>query len=191
MIFITLFVVFLKIGIFTFGGGYAMIALIQNEVVCNHGWLSMTEFTDLLAISQMTPGPIGINTATYAGYSAVINAGYSYPLAILGAVIASGAVILLPVILIIIVLKFLDKYRSNVIVENVFQLLRLAIVGLIASAALILFTEDTFGVMGINRQFIISVFIFIGVFLLSLYKRLNPILLIVFSGIVGGVVYSF
>lgn len=191
MIFITLFVVFLKVGIFTFGGGYAMIALIQNEVVCNHGWLSMTEFTDLLAISQMTPGPIGINTATYAGYSAVINAGYSYPLAILGAVIASGAVILLPVILMIIVLKFLDKYRSNVIVENVFQLLRLAIVGLIASAALILFTEDTFGVMGINRQFIISVFIFIGVFLLSLYKRLNPILLIVSSGIVGGVVYSF
>src|SRR5574344_2674277 len=77
MIFWQLFITFLKIGAFTFGGGYAMIALIQNEVVVNHLWLTSQEFTDILAISQMTPGPIGINTATYAGYTAVLNAGYA------------------------------------------------------------------------------------------------------------------
>ena len=73
MIFLELFYTILLIGAFTFGGGYSMIALIQNEVVVHHGWLSAAEFTDLLAVSQMTPGPVGINTATYAGYTAVIN----------------------------------------------------------------------------------------------------------------------
>src|SRR5690625_1053502 len=69
--------VFLKIGIFGFGGGYAMLSLIQDEVVTQNHWMTNEEFTDLVAISQTTPGPIGINTATYAGYSAVENAGYS------------------------------------------------------------------------------------------------------------------
>ena len=77
MLFLQLFLTFMKIGIFTFGGGYAMIALIRNEVVVTHEWMTSQEFTDLLAISQMTPGPIGINTATFAGYTAVMNAGYS------------------------------------------------------------------------------------------------------------------
>ena len=76
MVFLQLFWTFLKIGIFTFGGGYAMIALIQNEVTVNHHWLTSQEFTDILAVSQMTPGPVGINTATYTGYTAVLNAGY-------------------------------------------------------------------------------------------------------------------
>ena len=76
MVFLQLFWTFLKIGLFTFGGGYAMIALIQNEVTVNHAWLTSQEFTDILAISQMTPGPVGINTATYTGYTAVLNAGY-------------------------------------------------------------------------------------------------------------------
>ena len=74
MVFIELFWTFLKIGLFTFGGGYAMIALIQNEVTVNHRWLTPQEFTDILAVSQMTPGPVGINTATYTGYTAVMNA---------------------------------------------------------------------------------------------------------------------
>ena len=76
MIFWQLFYTFLKIGIFTFGGGYAMVALIQNEVVVENQWLTSQEFTDVLAISQASPGPLGINTATYTGYTAVVNAGY-------------------------------------------------------------------------------------------------------------------
>ena len=85
MIFLKLFWMFLKIGIFTFGGGYSMIALIQNEVVEKQGWMTAQEFTDILAISQMTPGPVGINTATYAGYTAVVNMGLAG-----GAGIAAG-----------------------------------------------------------------------------------------------------
>ena len=88
MIFLKLFLVFSKIGIFNFGGGYAMLSLIQNEVVMKNHWLTNAEFTEIVAISQSTPGPIGINTATYVGYTSVINAGYNEWLAIVGAVIA-------------------------------------------------------------------------------------------------------
>ncbi len=77
MIFLQLFIVFLQIGIFGFGGGYSMISLIQGQVVTQYHWMTMQEFTDVVAISQMTPGPIGINTATYCGYTAVHNAGMS------------------------------------------------------------------------------------------------------------------
>ena len=102
MLFLQLFWTFLKIGLFTFGGGYAMIALIQSEVTVNHAWLTPQEFTDILAVSQMTPGPVGINTATYTGYTAVLNAGYDTWLAVLGALVASTAVILLPVVLMVV-----------------------------------------------------------------------------------------
>ena len=89
MIFLRLFLIFLKIGIFSFGGGLATIALIQNEVVEKQRWLSAQEFTDIVATSQITPGPVGINTATYTGYTAIVNAGYSEGLGIVGALLAS------------------------------------------------------------------------------------------------------
>ena len=92
MIFLQLFYVFSKIGIFNFGGGYAMLSLIQDEVVNKHHWLTVQEFTDIVAVSQSTPGPIGINCATYTGYTAVVNAGYPVWLAVLGAVLASLSV---------------------------------------------------------------------------------------------------
>ena len=75
MLFLELFLTFFQIGLFGFGGGYAMLSMIQGEVVTSHNWLSSAEFTDIVAISQMTPGPIGINSATYVGYTATINAG--------------------------------------------------------------------------------------------------------------------
>ena len=74
MIYVQLFYTFFLIGLFGFGGGYAMISMIQGEVVTNHHWMSMGEFTDIVAVSQMTPGPIGINSATYVGYTSVVNA---------------------------------------------------------------------------------------------------------------------
>ena len=77
MIFLYLFYTFCKIGLFGFGGGYAMLSMIQGEVVTRYNWISASEFTDIIAISQMTPGPIGINSATYVGYTAVLNAGYN------------------------------------------------------------------------------------------------------------------
>ena len=168
MVFIELFWTFLKIGLFTFGGGYAMIALIQNEVTVNHRWLTPQEFTDILAVSQMTPGPVGINTATYTGYTAVMNAGYEPWQAVVGALVASGAVILLPVALMVVAVVFLR---------------------LIAAAALQLLTVESFGEPGWSLQFVLSVIVFGAVFILSM-KKVSPILLILASGVVGLVVYG-
>ena len=189
MIFLQLFWTFLKIGLFTFGGGYAMIALIQSEVTVNHEWLTSQEFTDILAVSQMTPGPVGINTATYTGYTAVLNAGYDTWLAVLGALTASAAVILLPVVLMVVAVIFLKRMQGNKDVENIFRVLRMVIVGLIAAAALQLLTTDSFGQPALSLQFLLSIGLFIAVFVLAL-KRVSPILLILGAGIIGIVVYS-
>lgn len=188
MIFLRLFLIFLKIGIFSFGGGLATIALIQNEVVEKQGWLSAQEFTDIVATSQITPGPVGINTATYTGYTAIVNAGYSEGLGIVGALLASFAVILIPVILMLLVSKLLLKHKNNRVVTDVMSLLRLAIVGLIAAAALLLATPETFG--NVSPQLWISIAIFAFVFLASLKFKASPILLILLSGVVGFLVYG-
>ncbi len=191
MIFLKLFWTFLKIGIFTFGGGYSMVALIQNEVVEKQGWMTAQEFTDILAISQMTPGPMGINTATYAGYTAVVNSGLPIWEGILGSLIASFAVIILPIIAMWIVYSYLSRHRDNPVVDTMFRILRLTVVGLIAAAALLLLTKESFGLPGLNKQFIVSIILFVAVFYFSYWRRTNPILLILASGIVGLAVYSF
>ena len=188
MIFLRLFLIFLKIGIFSFGGGLATIALIQNEVVEKQGWLSAQEFTDIVATSQITPGPVGINTATYTGYTAIVNAGYSEWLGILGAFIASFSVILIPVILMLIVSKFLLKHKDNRTITTTMSVLRLAVVGLVAAAALLLVTPETFG--NVSPQLWISIGIFAVVFIASLKFKASPILLILLSGVVGGIVYG-
>lgn len=191
MIFWQLFYTFLLIGAFTFGGGYSMIALIQDEVVAHHGWLTMQQFTDLVAVSQLTPGPVGINTATYAGYSAVIASGYPQWAAVLGALLASGAVVLIPVALVLLVGHWLTANRENPTVSTVMRVVRLAVVGLIAAAALGLMTGESFGLPGLNRRFLVSVAIFAVVFLLAWRKRTSPLLLIVAAGVAGLVIYSF
>ncbi len=190
MIFFQLFYTFLLIGAFTFGGGYSMIALIQNEVVVRHGWMTSAEFTDLLAVSQMTPGPVGINTATYAGYTAVLNAGYPQWAAVAGSLIASFAVIVIPVALVLLVSQWLLRHTDDHRVASVMRVVRLAVVGLIAAAALGLVGTESFGNVGLNKQFIVSVLIFAAVFILSWRYKKSPILLIVVSGLVGLIVYS-
>ena len=191
MLFFQIFYTFLLIGAFTFGGGYSMIALIQGEVVNHRGWLTADEFTDLLAVSQMTPGPVGINTATYAGYSAVINAGYPEWAAVCGSLLASLAVIIIPVTLVILLSGWLLRHKNNNTVAAVMRVLRLAVIGLIAAAVLGLLTSDNFGECGFNYRFIVSVLIFIAVFLLSFYRKVSPLWLILASGFLGLIVYSF
>lgn len=190
MIFFQLFSTFLLIGAFTFGGGYSMVALIQNEVVVNHGWMTAAEFTDLLAVSQMTPGPVGINTATYAGYTAVLNAGYPQWAAVCGSLVASLAVIVIPVALVLLLSRWLLKHKDHPRVATVLRFLRLAVIGLIAAAALGLMTTESFGVPGLNLRFGVSLLIFVAVFLLSLRRKASPIVLILASGLVGLLVYS-
>lgn len=192
MIFCKLFLTFLKIGIFTFGGGYAMIALIQNEVVEKNGWMTAQEFTDIVATSQITPGPVGINTATYTGYTAVVNAGFSEWAGVAGAFLASFAVILLPFILMLLVSQMLLKHKDNKILADTMKVLRLTIVGLIASAAILLLTSENFGSPQAETfQFVCSIVIFATVFVASYRFKISPILLILLSGVAGLLIYGW
>ena len=158
LLFLRLFYSFFKIGLFGFGGGYAMISLIQGEVVNRYGWLSSGQFTDIVAISQMTPGPIGINSATYVGYTSVVNAGYNHAWGVLGSVTATFADVLPSFILMLAISKFLMRFKDHPAVENVFSGLRPAVVGLLAAAALLLLTADNFGTPDNYWQFYISIF---------------------------------
>ena len=115
MLLVKLFVTFFKIGLFSFGGGYGMLSVIQGEVVTRYEWLSMAEFTDIVAIRQMTPGPIGINSATYVGYTAMNNAYGSVPLAVIGSLTASFAVMLPSLVLMLIISRYLMKYSKDTI----------------------------------------------------------------------------
>lgn len=190
MIFWKLFYTFCKIGIVCFGGGYSMIALIQHEVVEENAWLTAQEFTDIVATSQMTPGPVGINVATYSGYTVAVNAGYAEWVGIASAILTSFAVILLPFVLMMIISRFFLKYRANSKITGIIDLLRLVVVGLIAAAALVLITPENFGNWSVeNRQLWISVVICLTVFIASLKFKLSPILLILLSGVVGAVLY--
>ena len=164
-------------------GASSGMGLIYAETLARSG-------CDILAVSQMTPGPVGINTATYTGYTAVLNAGYEPWQAVLGALLASGAVILLPVALMFVAVAFLQRNKGNKDIDNIFSLLRKVVVGLIAAAALQLLTVDSFGMPSLSLQFILSIAVFLAVFILSL-RRTSPILLILASGVVGIIVYSF
>lgn len=189
MIFLQLFYTFFKIGLFGFGGGYAMISMIQGEVVTRHEWLSSNEFTDIIAISQMTPGPIGINSATYVGYSAVVNAGYSHAVGILGSTIATVSVVLPSFILMVLISKFFLKYQKHPIIASVFEGLRPGVVGLLAAAALVLMNGENFGTY--NWQILTSIILFAGTFIASYRYKVNPILLIVICGITGYVTFGY
>ena len=191
MIFIELFCSFLMIGLFSFGGGYGMLSVIQGEVVTRHAWLTAAEFTDIVAVSQMTPGPIGINSATYVGYTAVLNATGSEVLAVLGSLTASFAVMLPSIVLMLIVSRFFMKYSKHRNVENVFRLLRPAVVGLIASAALLLMTEENFGSpTETPLQFWVSVALFVAAFVAMKFFKVSPILILLLAGVFGGVFYG-
>ena len=121
-----------------------MLSLIQGQVVTKYGWMTMGEFTDIVAISQMTPGPIGINSATYCGYTAVHNAGMGETMAILGSATATFALILPSLILMIMICKILMKYMKSNIVQSIFLGLRPAVVGLLLAATLLLMNSENF-----------------------------------------------
>ena len=167
-----------------------MLSMIQGEVVSNHHWISSSEFTDIVAISQMTPGPIGINSATYVGYTAAINAGYSPVWGVLGSITATFAVVLPSFILMIAISRFFLKYQKHPMVEAVFRGLRPAVVGLLAAAALLLMTAENFGNFQTDTyQFIVSICIFLVAFIGTRKYKVSPILMIVLCGIAGWILY--
>ena len=191
MLFLELFYTFFKIGLFSFGGGYGMLSVIQGEVVSRHGWLSAAEFTDIVAVSQMTPGPIGINSATYVGYTAVLNSGSPEWLAVIGSLVASLAVMLPSLVLMLVVSRFFMKHSKNRNVEAVFAALRPTVVGLIASAALLLMTKENFGSpVETPLQFGVSVTLFVAAFVAMKFFKVSPILILLLAGAFGGVFYG-
>ena len=182
MIYLQLFYTFFKIGLFGFGGGYAMLSMIQGEVVTRYDWVSTQEFTDIVAISQSTPGPIGINAATYVGFTATGS--------IWGSVIATFAVVLPSFILMLTISKFFLKYQIHPAVEAVFSGLRPAVVGLLASAALVLMNVENFGSPTDDTYtFVISIIIFLIAFIGTKKYHANPILMIIACGIAGLILY--
>lgn len=191
MLFLQLFYTFFKIGLFGFGGGYAMLSMIQGEVVTRYGWLSSQEFTDIVAISQMTPGPIGINSATYVGYTSVVNAGFGQAMGVLGSITATSAVVLPSFILMLTISRFFLKYQNHPRVVAVFKGLRPAVVGLLAAAALVLMNAENFGSPETDfRQFVISIVLFLAAFVGTRRFKANPILMIVLCGLAGWLFYS-
>lgn len=172
-LYLNLFWTFFKIGLFGFGGGYAMLSLIQHDVVEVHHWISVSDFTDIVAISQTTPGPIAFNTATYIGYTATGS--------VWGSVICTIAVSLPSVILMTLVCRFFFAFRNNFYVDAALKGLKPAIIGLIAAAALLLLNSRNF----VDYK---SWIIFCLVFAASL-KKIDPILLIVLAGIAGYFLY--
>ena len=136
MIYLQLFLSFLQIGMFSFGGGYAAMPLIQGQVVTIHGWLNMSEFTDLITISQMTPGPIAVNSATFVGLKIA---------GIPGAIVATAGCILPSCIIVTILAKLYLKYRQMDLLQGVLKSLRPAVVAMIASAGVLILKNAFWG----------------------------------------------
>ena len=174
MIYLQLFYTFFIIGLFTFGGGYAMLSLIQNEVVVNHSWITAGEFTDMVAISQMTPGPIGINSATYVGYAVSGN--------IFGSLTATIAVCLPSFLIILAICRIYARFKESNIFASLMKTLRPIVIGMIGAAAGILITKENF----IDWT---SWILFAGAFIASWWLKTNPILLIIIGGVIGYFIY--
>ena len=181
-IFLELFSTFFIIGMFTIGGGYAMLSLIQNKVVTVHGWIDDTTFTDIVAISQMTPGPIGINSATYIGYEVISNTGASDFLCILGSFTATFAVVLPSFIIVLAICKAYDKWKNHYMFQGVMSGLKPATLGLIGTAALGLATPENF----IDWK---SYVICLSAFLALYFKKLGPFSVIGIGALVGLIIY--
>lgn len=182
MIFLELFTTFFVIGMFTIGGGYAMLSLIQNEVVTVHGWIDDGTFTDIVAISQMTPGPIGINSATYIGYEVLHTSGASEFMCILGSFTATFAVVLPSFIIVLALCKVYEKWRNHYMFQGIMAGLKPATLGLIGTAALSLATPENF----IDwKSFVICIVAFIALY----FKKIGPFAIIGLGAIAGLILY--
>jgi chromate transporter len=193
MVFFDLFAAFFKIGLFSFGGGYAMIPLIQSEV-SRYGWLKASEFANIIAISEMTPGPIAVNSATYIGFTAA---------GILGSIVATLGVALPSLIVVLIIAKFFFGFQKHPLNESVFYVLRPVIAALIITAAVfvaetaiinIKLTIDSVAKLFFNPLQTInfkSVTILMISVLAIVKLKIHPVLVIMGSGVLGVIFFSF
>ncbi|ETZ27862.1 hypothetical protein HMPREF2085_00724 [Fusobacterium nucleatum 13_3C] len=175
MTYLNLFFVFFKVGLFSFGGGYAILPLMQHEVVDINKWISFKEFMDIVAVSQITPGPISINLATHVGY----RIGET-----LGSTIATTSVVLPSIIIVSLIVIFLKRFSKLPVVQRIFKSLRVTIVGLILAAGIALFVKENF----IDYK---SYIIFTSVLIGGLVFKIGSITLIILSGVAGAILYYF
>ena len=183
MIYIQLFISFLQIGLFSFGGGYAAMPLIQNQVVNLHHWLSLSEFTDLITISQMTPGPIAINSATFVGEKIA---------GVPGAIVATLGCIMPSIIIVTIIAYFYMKYRDLDSLQSVLKTLRPAVVAMIASAGVSILVTAFFGESGLivmKNLKIQMVVIFIICMVLLMKFKMSPVFVMILAGILNVMQY--
>ena len=182
MIYFELFTTFFVIGMFTIGGGYAMLSLIQNQVVNVHGWIDEASFTDIVAISQMTPGPIGINSATYLGYNVLANTGATEFMCILGSFTATFAVVLPSFIIVLAICKAYEKLKDHYMFKGIMTGLRPATLGLIGTAALGLATPENF----IDwKSLVLCIAAFAGLY----FKKIGPFSAIGLGALAGLIIY--
>ena len=191
-----LFGTFFVIGLFTIGGGYAMLSLIQGQVVVDHAWMSESAFTDIVAISQMTPGPIGINCATYVGYDVIAGMSGSHLLGIVGSLVTTLALVIPSFIIMLLIVRAYTKFNHNPFFEGVMSWLRPAVVGLIGAAAVVLlfrFTWDGWSVKAaVVRENIAdwkSWLLLGGAFVASYWGKVGPVAVIILAGIAGFLLY--
>ena len=177
MIYLQLFLSFIQVGLFSIGGGYAAMPLIQNQVVEAHSWLTMNEFTDLITIAEMTPGPIAINSATFVGIRIA---------GIPGALTATFGCILPSCIIVSLLAYIYRRYRKLSALQSVLSCLRPAVAALIAAAGCSIFQLAVFGGSTIRAENtnILSLILFGGALLLIRKKKKSPILVMVLCGIV-------
>lgn len=181
-LYLQLFWTFFVIGAFTIGGGYAMLSLIEHRVVIDHAWITESAFTDIVGISQMTPGPIGINSATYIGYTVLQEAGAGDLMCVLGSFTATFAVVLPSFIIMMLIVKMYERIKNSSIFKDTMSGVRPAVVGLIGAAAIVLVTPENF----IDWK---SWAIFGVAFVVSMWTKLSPILLIIAAAVAGIILY--
>lgn len=182
ILFWTLFSRFFIIGLFTIGGGYAMLPLIQRTVVTDHAWITDQAFTDIVAISQMTPGPIGINSATYIGYSVVKNAGYGDFLCVCGSFTTTLAVVLPSFIIVLWMCTIYSRFNHSPLFVGTMKWLRPTVAGLIGAAAVMLLTPDNF--IDWKSWAIMAI-----AFAVTMFTGFNPIFTLLLSAAAGIVLY--
>ena len=185
MIYIQLFWSFLQIGLFSIGGGYAAMPLIQSQVVELHPWLTMTQFTDIMTIAEMTPGPIAINSATFVGIQVA---------GLPGALVATVGCVFPSCVIVLILAYVYYRFRGLTMVQGVLSGLRPAVVAMIASAGISIIITAFFsqGQISLNTRDInfISVFIFAAALFVLRKWKLNPIWVMAGSGVLGVLLYS-
>ena len=182
MIFLELFYNFFVIGLFTIGGGYAMLPLIQQKVIYDHAWITETAFTDIVAVSQMTPGPIGINSATYIGYNVIKSYGYSEVLCICGSLTTTIAVVLPSFLIVLALCHVYRRFNHSKVFNDFMSGLKPVTVGLIGAAAVLLVSADNFPDWK-------SWCLFGGALAASLWMKAGPIALLALGAVLGLLLY--